>query len=111
MKAVRLHELGNRAALRVDDVPDPRPGPGEVILDLVAATGDPSVKEALRKNTEEAAQHGIYGVPSFLISDQIFWGDDMFDLMLEWLNNPSILDDPEVHRIMSLPSAAERKIK
>ncbi len=33
----------------------------------------------------------------------------MFDLMLEWLDDPSILDDPEVNRIMSLPSAAERK--
>ena len=68
-------------------------------------------KKALRKNTEQAVEHGIYGVPSFLISGQIFWGDDMFDLMLEWLDDPSILDDAEVSRIMSLPSAAERKRK
>ena len=38
MKAVRLHELGNRAALRVDEVPDPHPGPGEVVLDLATAS-------------------------------------------------------------------------
>lgn len=78
---------------------------------LATAIDDPSVKDALRINTEEAIKHGIYGVPSFLISDQIFWGHDMFDLMLEWLNKPSILDDPEVDRIVELPSAAERKLK
>ena len=38
MKAVRVHELGNRGALRVDDVPDPLPGPGEVVLDLATAS-------------------------------------------------------------------------
>lgn len=81
------------------------------VTDLAAVTNDPAVKKALRKNTEQAVEHGIYGVPSFLISGQIFWGDDMFDLMLEWLDDPSILDDAEVSRIMSLPSAAERKRK
>ena len=55
--------------------------------------------------------HGIYGVPSFLIGDQTFWGDDMFDLMLKWLDDPSLLNDPETHRIMALPPAAERSAK
>jgi len=80
------------------------------VSDLASVTSTNSVKEALRTNTEQAIEMGIYGVPSFLIFDQIFWGDDMFAFMLEWLDDPSLLDDPEVNRIMSLPSAAERKI-
>jgi NADPH2:quinone reductase len=38
MKAVRVHELGNRAAVRVDDIEAPAPGKGEVLVDLAAAS-------------------------------------------------------------------------
>ena len=81
------------------------------VPDLNAATSEPAVKDALRTNTEHAVAHGIYGVPSFLIGNEIFWGDDMFDLMLEWLDDPSFLGDPESHRIMALPPGAERRAK
>ncbi len=55
------------------------------------------------------SQPGVYGVPSFLIDGQLFWGDDMFDMMLEWLNDPSMLDHPEAKRITALEPAAERR--
>ena len=37
MKAVRVHELIGPQGLRVDDVADPIPGPGEVLIDVHAA--------------------------------------------------------------------------
>jgi NADPH2:quinone reductase len=37
MRAVRCHELIGPAALRVDEVADPTPGPGEVLIDVRAA--------------------------------------------------------------------------
>jgi 2-hydroxychromene-2-carboxylate isomerase len=79
------------------------------VPDLNSATGAPAVKDVLRANTEHAVGCGIYGVPSFLIGDEIFWGGDMIDLMLEWLDDPSFLGDPETQRIMALPPAAERR--
>jgi NADPH2:quinone reductase len=36
MRAIRVHELGGPEALRLDVVPDPVPGPGEVLLRLEA---------------------------------------------------------------------------
>ena len=36
MKSFRLHELGGSDALRLDDVPSPTPGPGEVLIRLRA---------------------------------------------------------------------------
>src|SRR3954447_16412290 len=36
MRAVRVHELTGPGALRVDDVPDPTPGPGQVLVDVRA---------------------------------------------------------------------------
>lgn len=77
--------------------------------DLTAATGDQAVKDALRQNTEAAIAADTYGVPSFLIDGTLFWGDDMFDMMLAWLADPSVLDDPEAQRIMDLEPAAERR--
>ena len=79
------------------------------VQDLQAATSDPSVKDALRLNTEAAVAAGVYGVPSFLIEDTLFWGDDMFDMMLEWLADPATLTHPEAQRIMALEPAAERR--
>jgi NADPH:quinone reductase-like Zn-dependent oxidoreductase len=37
VKAVRIHEDGGPDVLRYEDVPDPEPGPGEVLLELRAA--------------------------------------------------------------------------
>src|ERR1051325_6694202 len=37
MRAVRVHELIGPAGLRVDEVPDPKVGPGQVLIDVRAA--------------------------------------------------------------------------
>ncbi|MGE0548435.1 MAG: NADPH:quinone oxidoreductase family protein [Kofleriaceae bacterium] len=36
MRAVRVHELTGPAAIRIDEVPDPVPGPGQVLIDVKA---------------------------------------------------------------------------
>ena len=79
------------------------------IDDLNAIINNAVVKDKLRLNTEAAVSKGVYGVPTFLIEDQIFWGDDMFELMLEWLNGSPFVGEPESQRIMALPPASERK--
>jgi 2-hydroxychromene-2-carboxylate isomerase len=47
--------------------------------ELLAAASSPSVKEALRKRTDAAISLGVRGVPSVLIGDQAFWGDDRLE--------------------------------
>jgi len=37
MKAVVFHEFGGLDVLRVEDLPDPEPGPGQVLLDITAS--------------------------------------------------------------------------
>ena len=37
MRAVRFHEFGGLEVLRLDEVPDPVAGPGEVVIDITAA--------------------------------------------------------------------------
>jgi 2-hydroxychromene-2-carboxylate isomerase len=38
-----------------------------------------SVKDALRSATDEAAERGVVGVPSVLVGDTVFWGDDRLE--------------------------------
>ena len=38
MKAIRIHEDGGPEVLRYEDVPDPEPGEGEVLVRLAAAS-------------------------------------------------------------------------
>ena len=78
------------------------------VADVAAAIGAQNIKNQLRANTEEAAAAGVYGVPTFKFQDRLFWGDDMFEMMLEWLDDPSLLEAPEAKRIEDLPPAAER---
>src|SRR5690348_13479012 len=41
MKAIRVHEFGGPEALRLEEVPDPQPGPGEVVVRVKAAGVNP----------------------------------------------------------------------
>ena len=38
-----------------------------------------SVKDALRAATDEAGDRGVTGVPSVVVGDQVFWGDDRLE--------------------------------
>jgi 2-hydroxychromene-2-carboxylate isomerase len=46
--------------------------------DVLAAIQTAEVKDRLRANTDEAAARGAFGVPTFFIDEQIFWGNDRF---------------------------------
>ncbi|WP_371225590.1 2-hydroxychromene-2-carboxylate isomerase [Roseovarius sp. 2305UL8-3] len=41
-------------------------------------------KHALRATTEEAARRGLFGAPSFLIGNELFWGNDRLEVALNW---------------------------
>lgn len=48
---------------------------------LLAATQDPEVKAALVANTESAVQRGAFGIPTFFVGDEMFFGkDSLIDL-------------------------------
>ncbi len=51
----------------------------EVGLDsgeVAAATRDPEVKLALRTATDRAHERGVFGVPTFVVGGELFWGED-----------------------------------
>ena len=50
----------------------------------LAAANTPDNKEALKRQTEEAASRGLFGAPSFTIGDELFWGNDRLEATLAW---------------------------
>jgi 2-hydroxychromene-2-carboxylate isomerase len=63
------------------------------------------VKAKLRANTDLAVKLGVFGVPSFIVNDQLFWGEDTLPMVLYVARSPNWLDGAEVRRISSLPMA------
>lgn len=67
------------------------------------------VKDELRRNTEEAAARGVFGVPSFVADGEVFWGADAIGFLKAFLADPATLRNDEMRRLASLPVAAARK--
>jgi 2-hydroxychromene-2-carboxylate isomerase len=43
------------------------------------------VKSTLQKNTLEAIEKGVFGVPTFCVDDQLFWGHDALPMLRAYL--------------------------
>ena len=41
-------------------------------------------KQKLREQTQKAKDSGIFGVPSFVVNNDVFWGDDRLEDALKW---------------------------
>ncbi|MHA1113621.1 MAG: 2-hydroxychromene-2-carboxylate isomerase [Alphaproteobacteria bacterium] len=52
--------------------------PGDI---LIQAAADPSVEETLLTTTEEALSRGVFGIPTYVYDDEIFWGQDRLDFL------------------------------
>lgn len=46
---------------------------------VAALAGDEANKSALKANTEEAVARGVFGAPSFLVGEELFFGHDRLD--------------------------------
>ena len=49
----------------------------------------PETKEQLKTLTNEAFKKKIFGAPTYVVNDKIFWGQDRFEYALEELNSIS----------------------
>ncbi len=63
---------------------------------------DEQIKKALIDTTQTAANHGVFGVPSIRINEQVFWGNDSIDWALEYLNKPEMFSEKEFQRARSV---------
>ena len=69
----------------------------------------PEVKETLRGNTDAAAAHGVFGVPTWEVDGELFWGADSLGFVIAFLADRAALHNAEMRRADSLPVGAARK--
>lgn len=49
--------------------------------ELLDGCSRPEVRDALRDHTEDALARGVFGVPSFIVAGELFWGNDRLDFV------------------------------
>jgi 2-hydroxychromene-2-carboxylate isomerase len=91
-----------------------------VLADIVAHAGldarnlaerisDERVKSRLRSNTDEALRLGVFGVPTFVLDGELFWGHDRLEHLAERLDGRSVVDTGLLERMLGRPQAVERR--
>jgi 2-hydroxychromene-2-carboxylate isomerase len=65
----------------------------------------PEVKDELIANGKRATDLGVFGLPTYVLDGVLFWGVDETDFLLDVLADPTILEDPEMARVATAPSA------
>jgi len=79
------------------------------VTDADALIADPVVKQHLVANTEQAAEAGVCGVPTFVVRSQLFWGGDTIAWMNEFVDDPEMFDRGEMSRAAEIEFGAHRK--
>jgi NADPH:quinone reductase-like Zn-dependent oxidoreductase len=86
MKAIRIHEFGGPEVLRVEDLPMPHPGPGEVLIKVEASSVNPvdykmrnggyipadKLPLVLGRDVAGTVDQTGAGVDGFKVHDQVF---------------------------------------
>jgi 2-hydroxychromene-2-carboxylate isomerase len=56
---------------------------------VLSAADAPEIRDRFDAETRLARSMGIFGSPTFVVGDEIFWGDDRLDDALEWYETHS----------------------
>lgn len=69
----------------------------QLTAQLAPARGpdSPSVKQSLLARTDEAIALGAFGVPSFVVDDKLFWGQDALPMLRAYLQGDPWFNGPD----------------
>ncbi len=59
---------------------------GESVDDLLAAANHSNVQDIIIENSEQAVNKGVFGVPSYVVGEEVFWGQDRLEFLDLFLN-------------------------
>ena len=76
--------------LRILDISDPAVVArcaeqcGQDAREILEQAGSEQSKERLRERSQEAERLEIFGAPSFMVGEELFWGNDRLETAVEW---------------------------
>jgi 2-hydroxychromene-2-carboxylate isomerase len=77
---------------------------------LVKQIQQANIKEILKNNTQQAIEKGVFGVPTMIIDDQLFWGNDQFEHMELYMLGKDPLERDKVNASLKNARAIDRKV-
>ena len=77
-------------------------------LDADERIATPDVKATLLANGEEAIRSGVFGVPTFAVDDQLFWGVDAMEMMMDYLASPDTFRSEHAGAETLVPSSIRK---
>ena len=98
-------DLGDDATLR--DVARACALDGDTLL---ARAGHPDVKQRLLDATAAAVAAGIFGVPTWRVDGELFWGEDRIEALV-WRLHGHRIDEDLLANVLARPAAAKRKTR
>ena len=72
-------------------------------------TQNPEVKQRLADYTTEALQHQVFGVPTFRVGSELFWGVDATGMLEAFLVDPSLFKREEYRYLEQVEFGVRRK--
>ncbi len=78
--------------------------------DLEERATEPANKEWLRRFTEQALEDGVFGVPTFAVGGELFWGHDRMDALADRVSGRAApLDAARIEQILARPIGVRRR--
>ena len=59
---------------------------GGSVDDLLTAANHSNVQDIIIENSEQAVSKGVFGVPSYVVGEEVFWGQDRLEFLDLFLN-------------------------
>ena len=78
------------------------------VSDGVARVGQDAVKQRLKDSTQAAIARSVFGVPTFAVDDELFWGFDAIDFLLDYLDDPNLLQRESMRAASEVAIGASR---
>lgn len=75
---------------------------------MVERAREPAVKDELKQATESAKAQGVFGVPTMLVGDELFWGLDQLEFVAMALRGEQLVSDAELLAILPKGQSAQR---
>ncbi len=78
------------------------------VSNAVERAGVKAIKDQLRAQTADAITRGVFGVPTVIVDEELFWGIDSFPHLERFLEGRDPVSPDDLRRWRAVPISAER---
>ncbi len=79
------------------------------VLQPVRDPASAEVKQGLQANTRQAIEAGLFGVPSFVVDDKVFWGQDALPMLRAYLMGDDWFAGPDWQAVQATAVGIRRQ--